>query len=50
MGLRPTNGDEDVSGADPLDPLLERRRFSPSRRGRRLRTRGSAPLGVFKGA
>jgi hypothetical protein len=27
MVLRPTNGEEDVSGADPLDPLFGLRRF-----------------------
>jgi hypothetical protein len=28
MDLRPTKGDGDISGADPLDPLFGLRRFS----------------------
>ena len=51
MGLLKT-----LSGADPLvragppGPALWRSiTFPAGRRGRRLRTRGSAPLGVFNG-
>jgi hypothetical protein len=57
MGPRPTKGDEDESGADPLvragplGPALPASSiFSPSRRGRRLRTRGVRPTYVFNGA
>jgi len=57
MGLRPTKVDEEPSGADPQvrvgppGPALWRSiTFPAGRRGRRLRTRGSALLGVFNGA
>ena len=50
MGLRPTNGDEDACGADPLDPLFGALSISVAgRRGRRPRTRGPPHL-VFNGA
>jgi hypothetical protein len=48
MGLRPTKANEDISGADPLDPLFGLRRF-PYQADEGA-DQGVRPSYVFKGA